>query len=127
MNLRYEDRTIKSVGEMLTALKEQAKAKQPIWFRGHGRKDWKLVPALARVTSHLQAEGALIKRFMQNATPHITVPLRDEWEWMFLMQHYDVETRLLTGVRVRWQRFISPCLTGRTQRAVRFGVSIRWP
>jgi hypothetical protein len=43
----------------------------------------------------MKAENALIKRFMQNATPHITVPPRDEWEWMFLMQHHRAPTRLL--------------------------------
>jgi hypothetical protein len=32
---------------------------------------------------------------MQNATPHIVAPLRDEWEWMFLMQHHRAYTRLL--------------------------------
>ena len=93
--LRYKDRKIESVAEMLSALKQQRKPKQLVWFRGHGRKDWKLVPALARVPSHLKAEGALIKRFMQNATPHLVTAPRDEWEWMFLMQHHGVETRLL--------------------------------
>jgi hypothetical protein len=32
---------------------------------------------------------------MQNATPHIPVPPRQEWEWMFLMQHHRAYTRLL--------------------------------
>jgi hypothetical protein len=32
---------------------------------------------------------------MQNATPHIPIPPRDEWEWMFLMQHHRAYTRLL--------------------------------
>lgn len=93
--LRYKDRTINSVAEMLNALKQQAKPKEPVWFRGHGLKDWKLVPGLARVPSHLKAEGALIKRFMQNAAPHIVAPPRYEWEWMFLMQHHGAGTRLL--------------------------------
>ena len=53
------------------------------------------MPTLARTPRHLKAENALIKRFMQNATPHIEVPPRDEWEWMFLMQHHRAYTRLL--------------------------------
>ena len=93
--MRYNDRKINSVGEMLQALKQQAKPKQLIWFRGQSRKEWKLVPGLARVTKHLKAEGALIKRFMQNATPHIATPPHNEWEWIFLMQHHRAETRLL--------------------------------
>jgi hypothetical protein len=93
--LRYKDRNIESVAEMLHALKQQAKVKQIIWFRGQARKEWNLVPSLAREPKHLKAEAAIIKRFMQNATPVIEVPPRDEWEWMFLMQHYGAGTRLL--------------------------------
>lgn len=94
-SMRHKDRKISSVGEMLQALKQQAKPKQLIWFRGQSRKEWKLVPGLARVVGHLKAESALIKRFMQNATPHIVSPPRDEWEWIFLMQHHRAATRLL--------------------------------
>src|SRR5690349_6408517 len=93
--MRYKDRTVRSVTEMLGALKQQTKLKQVIWFRGQSRKNWKLIPGLARVKKHLQAESALIKRFMQNATPHIETPPREEWEWMFLMQHHRAATRLL--------------------------------
>ena len=93
--LRYKDRTVKSVGEVLRALKQQAKPKQLTWFRGQSRKDWKLVPGLAREESHLKAESALIKRFMQNAAPLVDASPRDEWEWMFLMQHHRAATRLL--------------------------------
>ena len=91
----YRDRRIRSVAELLTALKRQARPKQLIWFRGHAEKDWKLVPSLAREPEHLKAENALIKRFMQNATPHLDVPPREEWEWIFLMQHHRAYTRLL--------------------------------
>jgi hypothetical protein len=93
--MRYKDRKIESVAEMLAALRQQVKPKQLVWFRGHGRKDWKLVPALARKPSHLKAEAALMKRFMQNATPHLATQPREEWEWMFTMQHYGAWTRLL--------------------------------
>lgn len=93
--VRYKDRTIQSVAQMLLALKQQTKPKQLIWFRGQSLKKWNLVPGLAREKSHLKAESALIKRFMQDATPHIDTPLREEWEWMFLMQHHRAETRLL--------------------------------
>lgn len=69
----YRDRRIRSVAELLTALKRQARPKQLIWFRSHAEKDWKLVPSLAREPEHLKAEKALIKRFMQNVASSITV------------------------------------------------------
>lgn len=91
----YRDRTIHSVGELLRALKQQMRPKQLVWFRGHRKQQWKLIPGLARNIRHLKAENALIKRFMQNATPHIDVAPATEWEWMFLMQHHRAYTRLL--------------------------------
>ena len=93
--MRYNDRPIKSVSQMLRALKEQTEPKQLTWFRGQARKTWKLVPSLARKPGNLKAESALIKRFMQDAVPHITTPPREEWEWLFLMQHHRAATRLL--------------------------------
>ncbi len=93
--MRYRDRKIESVAKMLGALKQQANTKQTIWFRGQAKANWKLVPSLARHEAHLKAESALIKRFMQNAAPHIASPPRDEWEWIFLMQHHRAPTRLL--------------------------------
>jgi hypothetical protein len=80
---------------MLSALKVQSKSSNIIWFRGQADKGWGLVPFLARDPEHLTAESAVIKKFMQNATPHLPRPIRDEWEWMFLMQHHRAPTRLL--------------------------------
>src|SRR5258706_8180777 len=93
--MRYKDVKINSLAVMLEALKRQTTPKQLIWFRGHSRKGWKLVPSLARKPRHLKAESALIKRFMQNATPHVEKPPHEEWEWIFLMQHHRAFTRLL--------------------------------
>jgi hypothetical protein len=93
--MRYQDRTIRSVSGMLSALKQQAKPGRVIWFRGQARQDWELVPSLAREAAHLLAESALIKRFMQNAAPHLVTQPREEWEWIFLMQHHRASTRLL--------------------------------
>ncbi|HJX10240.1 MAG TPA: FRG domain-containing protein [Candidatus Binatia bacterium] len=93
--MRYKDHTIRSVAQLLGALKRQIRDGQTVWFRGHGVATWKLVPSLARRKSHLRAENAVIKRFMQNATPHLQSQPQEEWEWMFLMQHYRAPTRLL--------------------------------
>lgn len=93
--MRYKDRTIESVAQVLGALKRQTKPKQHTWFRGQSKETWKLIPSLARKKTYLKAESALIKRFMQDAVPHIVTPLREEWEWIFLMQHHRALTRLL--------------------------------
>lgn len=93
--MKYNDRNVRSVADMLATLKTQFKPKQVIWFRGQASKKWKLVPSLARKNKHLKAENALVKRFMQNATPYLESHPREEWEWMFLMQHHRAYTRLL--------------------------------
>jgi hypothetical protein len=66
-----------------------------VWFRGQSVGSWKLVPSLARNKDHLKAESALLKRFIQNAVPHLERLPTEEWEWMFMMQHHRAPTRLL--------------------------------
>jgi len=93
--VRYPDRIIRSVSQLPGALKKQRVSTNVVWFRGQAKKNWELVPSLARNRKHLKAENALIKRFKQNAIPHLDADLREEWEWMFLMQHHRASTRLL--------------------------------
>jgi hypothetical protein len=93
--MRYRDKSVRSIAEMLSVLKAQSTAKQLIWFRGQSRSTWSLIPSLARKAVNLKAENALIKKFMQNAVPHMARTITEEWEWMFLMQHHRAPTRLL--------------------------------
>tara|TARA_R110001599_G_scaffold26612_16_gene93891 strand:- start:3198 stop:3956 length:759 start_codon:yes stop_codon:yes gene_type:complete len=80
--------------QQLSEIAEQA-ADQTIWFRGHARQSFKLLPSVARNDKALQREQLLSKRFKQNAYPFRISPPQDEWEWLFLMQHYGIPTRLL--------------------------------
>ena len=72
-----------------------------LWYRGCGRASHKLKPSLYRHKKHqtieeiLSLEKALLARFRQRSIPFHSRPLADEWEWLFLMQHYGVPTRLL--------------------------------
>lgn len=94
--MRHEDREVGSVGELLSALRGTMVARELLWFRGHSNKDWKLIPSLARTQEHLQKETEVNKRFIQLAVPHLTEDApRDDWGWIFLMQHHRVPTRLL--------------------------------
>ncbi len=94
--MRHADRAINSVSELLVALRDVTVPRELLWFRGHSQSNWRLVPTLARNADHLGRETEVIKRFIQLAVPHLTEdPPRDDWEWIFLMQHYRVPTRLL--------------------------------
>ncbi len=73
----------------------------PVWYRGTGAASHKLVPSLYRHPKVLEAEKlmeletSLIIRFRERAVPYLEAPLSSTWEYLFLMQHFGVPTRLL--------------------------------
>lgn len=93
--MRYLDRKIKSVTELLSFLARDHRIDKPIWFRGQGRSSWSLKPWLARPPSRIDREQSLLKRFKQNAFLLLPNRPQNEMEWLFVMQHHDVPTRLL--------------------------------
>ena len=93
--LRYKDQRIHSVSEFLDTLKHRKRLAQPIWFRGQERADWDLKPTISRVVKGIIAEPPLITRFKQNAFALLSDRPESEWEWLFVMRHHGVPTRLL--------------------------------
>ncbi len=91
------EKSVSSLSELIQALAELSKLTQGeiVWFRGHARADYQLIPSLARKPEALSRESLLAKRFKQNAYPFSRMPPSTEWEWQILMQHYGVPTRLL--------------------------------
>lgn len=79
---------------VLSRLSEQI-GNEDVWFRGHSRNTYQLLPSLARVEHGMAREALLAKRFKQNAHSFRQSPPQSEWEWLFLMQHFGVPTRLL--------------------------------
>lgn len=92
--MKYDDVQITGIGELLDVLSKQVPENEPVWFRGHADATWKLDCTLAR-NGGMDNELPLIRRFKQNALPLITNRPADEWEWLFLMQHHGLPTRLL--------------------------------
>lgn len=70
-------------------------AAEPTWYRGHADASWKLLPGFYRLASP-PSESSLLNRFRQNANFLLQRenPV-SSFDWMFLMQHYGVPTRLL--------------------------------
>jgi len=93
--LKHKDREIKSVTQLLEYLKKDAKENQFYWFRGQQDVSWKLVPYLGRKRNTVKAEASLIARFKQNAMLLINPRPTKGWEWLTIMQHHGVPTRLL--------------------------------
>jgi hypothetical protein len=92
--MRHEDQEIRSVANLIDHLGKDPLEGQPTWFRGHADRDWQLVPSLARYGG-IEREMPLIKRFKQNALPHMEARPENEWEWLFVMQHHGLPARLL--------------------------------
>lgn len=85
---------IGSVADFIAALGSRP-VEEVAWYRGHTNVDHKLIPSLARPPRSVEAELTLIKRFKQNAFPFLKSAPTSEWDWLFLMQHHGVPTRLL--------------------------------
>jgi hypothetical protein len=86
---------ITSVGELINILKADNSAYDgDIWYRGQSNFDWTLSPGLLRL-KNAPSEGTLLTRFKQSAAMLINMHPKDDFDWLFLMQHYGVPTRLL--------------------------------
>jgi hypothetical protein len=88
-------RTIKCIADLIQALNAIRPDDQtPIWYRGHADSRWKLQSAYDRLKSPPK-ENELLNRFRQNANLLLEQVPAKSFEWLFLMQHYGVPTRLL--------------------------------
>ena len=99
--MKFRHRTIKSTKELLVAL-GRLRDTEPIWFRGQPAADWALVPSIARgddrstlLTIEQSLEHRLAGHFKQNALRMVEERPMGEWEWLFLMRHHGVPSRLL--------------------------------
>lgn len=96
--MKFKDVQVNSVAELITTLKTHAAetSGEARWFRGQENAAWNLTPSISRNEAEpLKREYENLKRFRQMAPRFIDLQPRDEWEWLFLMQHYAVKTRLL--------------------------------
>lgn len=93
--MKYKEIELHSIGALIEKLQEDINDYvSPVWFRGQAVSSWALEPKLMRIDP-LPSETYYLNRFKQDAS--IILPHRPsgEFEWMFLMQHYGVPTRLL--------------------------------
>lgn len=72
-----------------------------LWYRGVGRSSHFLLPSLYRhptlttPAEMLDLEEKILVRFRERSVPYRDFPISDPWEYLFLMQHFGVPTRLL--------------------------------
>lgn len=93
--MKYEIVDINSVGELIFRLDEHiGDFAGPVWFRGQANSAWNLESKLMRLDPK-PSESYFLNRFKQDASIIIGHNPKSEFEWLFLMQHYGVATRLL--------------------------------
>jgi hypothetical protein len=94
-----EEVQINSIRDLLGDLSTRYEDTELLWYRGHARADWTLEPSLVR-RKGLKAEQSLISEFKRDAIPllaraDLSGEPMTEWDWVFVMQHYQVPTRLM--------------------------------
>ncbi|WP_122522307.1 FRG domain-containing protein [Pseudomonas viridiflava] len=88
-------RVISSVQSLLEALNEDNDGYSgSVWYRGQANSEWALLPGYVRLNNP-PSEATLLKRFKQSAAMLIERHPGESFDWLFLMQHYGVPTRLL--------------------------------
>ncbi len=104
MPLRFADnRRVRDVAELLGHLKEDERrlSAEPgvgkvVWHRGLSRATHKLVPTFHVKLLDVDDEIYMMNLFRQNAHEFLDgARPSSEWEWMFLMRHYGLPSRLL--------------------------------
>ncbi len=73
-------------------------------FRGVRDVAYELVPKIGRPDTRLKdriekSEKRMLKLFQDRAVPHLHFMPRNDWEWLALMQHHGVPTRLIDWSR----------------------------
>lgn len=92
----FKDREIKSVSDLLTNLKSDLnQVKGPVWYRGHARESWELIPSLFRPENQNFTELELLREFKQDALLLVEFEPKTPIEWLFVMRHNHMPTRLL--------------------------------
>lgn len=64
-------------------------------FRGHSDESYKLLPSIYRLSNTAYYEREMVREFENNSNHLIDTEPRNKLEWLFLMQHHGLPTRLL--------------------------------
>lgn len=84
-----------SVADLIDRIREvRADHANALWFRGQSDYGWKLLPGFQRQDNKV-SETTLLARFKQSAAMLTSSRPASSFDWIFLMQHYGVPTRLL--------------------------------
>jgi hypothetical protein len=96
------EETVSSLREFTQVIEDRMIAPdRTSWYRGCGKSTYELKPTLFRHPLHtdteklITVESEILARFKERSVPYQERPLSSDWEFLFLMQHFRVPTRLL--------------------------------
>lgn len=95
VNTRISDKKIRSIGELIERVKNDRRSVDgPVWFRGHNSQHWRLFPSISRKNLK-KKEVDYLREFKQDGTLLVEPRPMHDYEWLFIMRHHDIPTRLL--------------------------------
>lgn len=71
------------------------KNSKTLWFRGQSDQNWDLLPTVYRNKNLNYFEREMVRDFKILSSEKIERQPRNELEWLFIMQHYGLQTRLI--------------------------------
>lgn len=93
--MSYTTKNITSLNEFIDAIDTDFSAYNgSVWYRGQSDESYKLLPSYMR-SNNYASETSLLSAFKQNAIMLADIQPSNSFDWMFLMQHYGIPTRLL--------------------------------
>lgn len=93
--------TVESLKGFTEEVETRMQSSERLWYRGCGACSHTLVPSLFRhpkladIESLLKTEKNLLTSFRHRSLPYLATQPTTDFEWLFLMQHHSVPTRLL--------------------------------
>lgn len=91
-----EEYTVSNMQELFDAVSEIKVTHPVIWFRGLSKISYKLEPSIYRSPYNAKKhEAQLLGRFKSLSPSYLKSIPQDDWQWLFLMQHYGIPTRLM--------------------------------
>lgn len=86
---------VTSIIDYLEKVQAHYQDKELLWFRGQGKDYEKLQPKLLRNVNGIDLEESIFYRFQSQAIPLLDSIPNSYFEWLFVMQHFGLPTRLL--------------------------------
>jgi hypothetical protein len=93
--------TVESLRDFTEQVETRMGTSERLWYRGCGATSYRLQPSLFRHPTVDDIDGLLNKErnflisFRHRSLPYLTSLPGNDLEWLFLMQHHSVPTRLL--------------------------------